>query len=288
MVFDVVRGTLSGEKRHQTFLPQLGFEPTTFSVVAQTANYYTTMEHIRPLLHPQHYTHNQACTRIVNTHSHTHTRIVYTHTYTDILSTHTRTHTHWPRTRIVYKLSHLAHAFSTLPSMHTHCLHTQTHTCIVYTHKNSRFSFTAEWTGVIEFNVVRSTLSGEKWHKTFLPQVGFEPTTFTVVGQTANYYTTNEHTRLLLSTQHYIHTLARTRIVYTLSHARTRIVYTHVHRHIVYTHACARIVHVHALSTHTHCLQTLAACTRIIYTTSTHTHCLHTHPCPRTVYTLKH
>ena len=35
------------------------------------------------------------------------------------------------------------------------------------------------------FDVVHSTLSGEKWHNTFLPLVGFEPTTSTVVAQSA-------------------------------------------------------------------------------------------------------
>ena len=42
--------------------------------------------------------------------------------------------------------------------------------------------------GVMVFDVVHSTLSGEKWHNTLLPLVGFEPSTFSVVAQTANHY----------------------------------------------------------------------------------------------------
>ena len=79
--------------------------------------------------------------------------------------------------------------------------------------KNSRYSFTAEWIGVMVFDVVHGTLSGEKWHNTFLPLVGFEPTTSRVVAQTANNFTTREHTTHAHTHSHtctHTHTLTHT------------------------------------------------------------------------------
>ena len=74
------------------------------------------------------------------------------------------------------------------------------------------------------FNVVHSTLSGEKWHQTFLPRLGFEPTIFSVVVQTAKYYTTMEHTRLDQSQRDWYILLAHaSNLLYTFSKINRKI-----------------------------------------------------------------
>ena len=79
--------------------------------------------------------------------------------------------------------------------------------CVVHPGKTPGiYSFTAEWTGVMVFDVVHSTLSGEKWHNTFLPLVGFEPTTSSVVAQTANHTHTHTHTYIHTHTHTHTHT----------------------------------------------------------------------------------